>query len=34
MGKSTYTVRGVVASVHVRTMGERDQIFAILVSRY
>ena len=33
MGKRTY-VMGVVASVHMRTMGGGDQIFAILVRTY
>ena len=32
MGKSVYAVGGVVASVHVRMMG--DQILAILVRTY
>jgi len=30
MGKSTYTVRGVVASVHVRTMGGEGVKFLLL----
>ena len=33
MGKSTYTI-GVIASVHVCTIGEGGQAFAILVHTY
>ena len=33
MGKRTYAM-GVVASVHVRTVGERGQMLAILVRTY
>ena len=34
MGKSTYAMRGLVASIPLCTMGEGGQIFVILVHMY